>query len=181
MVAICDNCDKKKNVSDVYAKFKKDDKKKFMCPECYRQFINEKYADLESFVVEGFNKNKSTDSIYCEIRKKYPGEFTDNNAFVYSIGVKNHMKNEWKQTVNEFQQTNEGRQELSKLGSVFIRRGVIWTIIGVTLTSIGCYLAFYHNFPFVLIFCGAIVYGIYCILKGFYYKGKYRQKKHVKL
>jgi hypothetical protein len=129
-----------------------------VCPRCYKEKEKKVCSrcgrKLDSFSNSQIVNVNDKDMLLCE--------------FCYK---------DWrKATIKEMKQTTEGRGELYNVGSLLIRRGIFWTIIGIIVNVIIFLLVTYSEFPFIVIFWGIVVYGFYDIFKGIYYKTRYRPK-----
>jgi len=79
-----------------------------------------------------------------------------------------------KETIKEMTQSPEGQMQLYYLGSHLIKKGVFWTIVGIITTIATFYFIVITQFPIFILFWGLIVYGVYDIFKGLYYRIKYK-------
>lgn len=81
------------------------------------------------------------------------------------------------QVINQLKKSPEGRKELYNIGSYLINRGILITIAGIIINVILLSIAINsESSSFIYIFWGIVVFGIYDILKGTYYKSKYGEK-----
>jgi len=130
----------------------------FVCPRCQKEKEKKVCSNcgrnLDAFSNSQIVNENGKDLILCE--------------FCYKDWRKEKIKN--------MKKTTDGRLELFSIGSLLIRRGLLWIVIGILVNGLILLFALYINFPFILIFWGIVVYGLYDFFKGIYYRTKYRPK-----
>ena len=84
----CRKCGKKQDFEQ-WAHFKENGEKVTFCPDCYEQYINNKFPDLEAFAINQFRKKFLIDDVNYHVRTKTQGAINYHNAHVYLKNIKN--------------------------------------------------------------------------------------------